>query len=260
MELSRQVVLVTGSSRGLGASIAKAFGKQGARVIVNYHKSKDAASNLAEEINSLGGPVRAVALKADIRKRDDVCNLFKEADQIFNVKNSITTVVNNALIDYKFDPVQMKSLETISHADFLSQMEGALLGSLNTLQAAIPGMKAAGFGRCINIGTNLLQNPVVPYHDYTASKGALLAFTRTSARELGPSGITVNMVSGGLLRTTDASAATSTEVFDIIASSTPLRRVTTPEEVADAVLFFASPWARAITGQNLVVDGGLVMA
>jgi 3-oxoacyl-[acyl-carrier protein] reductase len=263
MELSRQVVLITGSSRGLGATIAKAFGKQGARVIVNYHKSKDAATDIAEEINSWRasqfGP-SAVALKADIRKREDVFSLFKEADRIFNVKNSITTVVNNALIDYKFDPVAMKSLETISHADFTAQMEGALIGSLNTIQAAIPAMKAAGFGRFVNIGTNLFQNPVVPYHDYTASKGALLALTRTSARELGPSGITVNMVSGGLLRTTDASAATSPEVFDIIASSTPLRRVITPEEVADAVLFFASPWARAVTGQNLVVDGGLVMA
>ncbi len=261
MELSRQIVLVTGSSRGLGATIAKAFGKHGTRVIVNYHKSKNAASDIAEEINSWDGSgLRAVALQADIRKREEVLSLFKEADRIFNVKNSITTVVNNALIDYKFDPVKMKSLESISHADFSSQMEGALLGSLNTLQAAIPAMKAAGFGRFINIGTNLLQNPVVPYHDYTASKGALLALTRTSARELGPSGITVNMVSGGLLRTTDASAATSNEVFDLIASSTPLRRVTTPEEVADAVLFFASPWARAVTGQNLVVDGGLVMA
>ncbi len=119
-------------------------------------------------------------------------------------------------------------------------------------------MQSAGFGRFIHIGTNLFQNPVVPYHDYTASKGALLSLTRTAAVELGPSGITVNMVSGGLLRSTDASAATPEAVFDFIAGSTPLRSVTTPEELADTVLFFASPWARAVTGQNLVVDGGLV--
>ena len=96
-------------------------------------------------------------------------------------------------------------------------------------------MAEQGFGRFINIGTNLFQNPVVPYHDYTAIKASLLSLTRTTAAELGPNGITVNMVSGGLLRTTDASAATP-----------------------DAVLFFASPWSRAVTGQNLVVDGGLV--
>jgi 3-oxoacyl-[acyl-carrier protein] reductase len=119
-------------------------------------------------------------------------------------------------------------------------------------------MAEAGFGRIITIGTNLVQNPVVPYHDYTAAKGALLALTRTMAAELGPSGITVNMVSGGLLRTTDASAATPEAVFDLIAANTPLRRVLTPAEAADTVLFFASPWARGVTGQNLIVDGGLV--
>jgi 3-oxoacyl-[acyl-carrier protein] reductase len=138
------------------------------------------------------------------------------------------------------------------------QAEGALRGSLNTTQAALPGMRAARFGRIVNIGTNLVQNPVVPYHDYTAAKAALLAFTRTLSQDLGPDGITVNMVSGGLLRTTDASSATPEAVFDLIAANTPLRSVTEPAELADAVLFFASPWARAITGQNLVVDGGLV--
>jgi 3-oxoacyl-[acyl-carrier protein] reductase len=259
MELSRQIVLVTGSSRGLGSAIAKAFGKQGSRVIVNYNKSQSSALAVTEEINSSSGGNRAIAIKADIRNKTEVLNLFGEADQFFNKKNSITTVINNALIDYKFDPVKMKSIENISYSEFSSQLDGALLGSLNIFQAAIPSMKVEGFGRFINIGTNLFQNPVVPYHDYTASKGALLAFTRTSARELGASGITVNMVSSGLLRTTDASSATSGEVFDLIANSSPLKRVTVPEEVADAVLFFASPWARAITGQNLVVDGGLVM-
>jgi 3-oxoacyl-[acyl-carrier protein] reductase len=98
----------------------------------------------------------------------------------------------------------------------------------------------------------------VPYHDYVAAKGALLALTRTAAADLGPFGVTVNMISGGLLRTTGASAATPDEVFDMVAGMTPLRRVTTPEEFADAALFFASPWSRAVTGQNLVVDGGLV--
>ena len=85
-----------------------------------------------------------------------------------------------------------------------------------------------------------------------------MALTRTAAAELGPLGITVNMVSGGLLKVTDASAATPDAVFEYIAQTTPLRSVTTPEELADTVLFFASPWGRAVTGQNLVVDGGLV--
>ena len=138
------------------------------------------------------------------------------------------------------------------------QFDGAAKGALNTIQTALPGMRTQGFGRIVNIGTNLFQNPVVPYHDYTAAKAALLSLTRTAAHDLGPHGITVNMVSGGLLRTTDASSATPEAVFDLIASMTPLRRVTTPAEFADAVLFFLSPWARAVTGQNLVVDCGLV--
>lgn len=132
-------------------------------------------------------------------------------------------------------------------------------GALNLVRALRPHFAAQGFGRVITIGTNLVQNPVVPYHDYTVAKAALLAFTRTAARELGPLGVTVNMDSGGLLRVTDASAATPEAVFDIVAAQTPLGRVTTPDEMADAVLVFAAPWTRAVTGQNLIVDGGLVL-
>ena len=120
-------------------------------------------------------------------------------------------------------------------------------------------MKKESFGRIINIGTNLVQNPVVPYHDYTAAKGGLLSITRTAAKDLGQFNITINMVSGGLLKITDASEGTPEEVFDYIKSITPLRKITTTEDFSDAVLFFASPWSRAITGQNLIVDGGLVL-
>ena len=120
-------------------------------------------------------------------------------------------------------------------------------------------MRKDNFGRFITVGTNLFQNPVVPYHDYTAAKGGLLSLTRTAAVDLGQFNITVNMISGGLLKITDASKDTPKEVFDYIKSVTPLRKVTTTEDFSDAVLFFASPWSRAITGQNLIVDGGLVL-
>ena len=138
------------------------------------------------------------------------------------------------------------------------QLERAVKAALNTTQAALEGMKQSQFGRIVNIGTNLVQNPVVPYHDYTTAKAALLAFTRTSAHELGQYGININMLSGGLLQTTDASKSTPHEVFDYIASATPLRRVVTPEEFASAILMFLSPYSCAVTGQNLIVDGGLV--
>ena len=168
------------------------------------------------------------------------------------------TVVHNALADFVFNGDARKRIDEMGWEDFEAHALTGLKGALNLIHALKPTMVEQGFGRFINIGTNLFQNPVVPYHDYTAIKAALLSLTRTTAAELGPYGINVNMVSGGLLRTTDASAATPESVFDYIAQSTPLRSVTTPAELASVVLFFASRWSRAVTGQNLIVDGGLV--
>ncbi|GGG03725.1 3-oxoacyl-ACP reductase [Paenibacillus abyssi] len=252
MELKDQVVLVTGGSRGLGSDIVRAFAREGAKVVINYLNSEERAAQLQQSIGD-----QAVAIQADVTNAEQVRDLFKRAESHFG--KPVTTIVNNALVNFKFDPIAKKDAASIEWADYQAQLEGAVHGALNTIQAGLGQMKQLGFGRVINIGTNLFQNPVVAYHDYTTSKAALLGFTRNMANELGQHGITVNMVSGGLLKVTDASSATSEEVFKIIESSTPLRRVTDPTEVADTIVFFASPWARAVTGQNLVVDGGLVM-
>lgn len=249
--LAEQVVLVTGAGRGLGSALARAFAGQGARVLVNYRRSRQRAEQLAAEIGD-----RALAAQADVTDRQQVDEALAAAREHFG--RPVTTVVNNALADFAFNGEARSKADTIRWDEFSAQFSGAVRGALNATQAALPDMRADGWGRVINIGTNLFQNPVVPYHDYTAAKAALLSLTRTLASDLGPEGITVNMVSGGLLRTTDASSSTPEEVFDGIAQATPLRRVVTPEEFADSVLFFASPWARAVTGQNLVVDGGLV--
>lgn len=251
MTSSEHWTLVTGAGRGLGAHIARAIVRQGSGVIINYRHSEQRAHELAREL----GP-RAIALQADVTDPDQVARLFACAEE--RTGQPILSVVNNALVDFHFDGDARPGIETISWDRLAGQLEGATRGALNTIQAAVPGMKRHGWGRIVNIGTNLFQNPVVPYHDYTAAKAALLSLTRTAANDLGPHGITVNMVSGGLLRTTDASSTTPEAVFDIIAGLTPLRRVTAPEELADAVLFFLSPWSRAVTGQNLIVDGGLV--
>ncbi len=250
LALSEQTVIVTGGARGLGAAIATAFAREGAKVAINYRNSRDEAEALAE---SLGD--RAKAFQADIRDSEAVRRMVSD---VTNTLGAPTTLVHNALTDFSFNGDQRPKLDQLSWEAMTAQLDTAVKGALNLIQSARPAMAAAGFGRIITIGTNLFQNPVVPYHDYTAAKGALLSLTRTAAAELGPLGITVNMVSGGLLRTTQASSATPDAVFELIAASTPLRRVTTPEEAADAVLFFASPWARAVTGQNLIVDGGLV--
>lgn len=251
LPLTEQTVLVTGGARGLGRAITEAFVSAGARVVVNYHASADAATELVR-----AHPDRVFPAQADVRNRAQLRDLFTRAEDAF--ATPITTVVNNALVDYVFNGDARESAQDISYDDFAAQFRGSVAAAVHTIQLALPGFARVGGGRVINVGTNLLQNPVVPYHDYTAAKAALLSLTRTFAHDLGPLGVRVNMVSGGLLRTTDASAATPDAVFAAIAEATPLRSVTTPQEFADAVLFFASPWSRAVTGQNLVVDGGLV--
>ncbi|MEM9639860.1 MAG: 3-oxoacyl-ACP reductase [Pseudomonadota bacterium] len=248
--LSDQTVLVTGAGRGLGAAIASAFAREGAQVAINFRNSRNEAETLAAQLGE-----KTIAVQGDVRDKDSVNTMVSE---IGTRLGPLTTVVHNALADYSFNGDARDTIDSLSAAAMLDQHNTAVLGALNVIQAVTSGMEAKGFGRIVTIGTNLVQNPVVPYHDYTSAKAALLALTRTAAAELGPKGITVNMVSGGLLRTTDASASTPDAVFDLIAGSTPLRSVTTPEEAADTVLFFASPWARAVTGQNLIVDGGLV--
>src|SRR5699024_3063678 len=249
--LAEQVVLVTGGARGLGHAITEAFLREGARVVIDYVTSASAAEQLAA-----AHPDRAIAVQADVRERDQVEALFTAADVAFSTP--VSTVVNNALVGFSFDGDARAKADEIGYRAFAGQFSGAVQGALHVIQAALPGFERLASARVINVGTNLFQHPVVPYNSYTAGTAALLSLTRTFADDLGPRGITVNMVSGGLLRSTDASSATPAEVFDAIAEGTPLRSVTTPAELADAVLFFASPWSRMVTGQNLVVDGGLV--
>tara|TARA_B100000674_G_scaffold42440_1_gene29508 strand:- start:621 stop:1385 length:765 start_codon:yes stop_codon:yes gene_type:complete len=251
LPIKKQTVLITGAGRGLGSSISKSFHKEGAKVIINYRKSYDSAKTLS---NTLGNNV--ILIKGDIRNKEEVLQMSKElSDQ----KITINTIVHNAIDDYKFNGDQRKKIGEIEWQDFQNQIETSQKGFLNLLNIFTPDMKKLHFGRFITIGTNLFQNPVVPYHDYTAAKGGLLSLTRTAAIDLGQFNITVNMISGGLLKITDASKETPEEVFDYIKSITPLRKVTTTEDFSDAVLFFASPWSRAVTGQNLIVDGGLVL-
>ncbi|MFC0675012.1 3-oxoacyl-ACP reductase [Brachybacterium hainanense] len=249
--LSEQIVVVTGGARGLGRAITEAFHREGARVVIDHHRSTEAARALAEHLGE-----RALAVQADVRDRTALDALMARAQEHFGAP--VTTVVSNALPDFSFDGDARAKAPDIGYEAFAAQFAGTVQGTVNLVQAALPHFAAAGGGQVLTIGTNLFQNPVVPYHDYTAAKAALLSLTRTFSTDLGPMGVRVNMLSGGLLRTTDASSATPEAVFDAIAAGTPLGTVTTPEEFADAVLLLASPWARAITGQNLVVDGGLV--
>ena len=245
-----KLVLVSGAGRGLGASITESFVNSGYKVAINYFNSSKEAEDLSRK---LGDAVKT--FKADIRDENEISNMYKEINSHFNSYPDI--LVNNAMANYVFNGDLRKKAEDISWKEIQDHLDVTIKGSLNLIQALTPKMKDKKFGRIINIGTNLVQNPVVPYHDYTIAKGGLLALTRTFAKDLGQFGITVNMVSGGLLKVTDASAATPNEVFEAIAQMTPLQKVTTVKDFADVVVFFASDASRAITGQNLTVDGGL---
>jgi len=250
LSISDQTVLITGGGRGLGAEIAKSFHREGAKVVINYRKSYENA----KRIHALLGK-GSYLIQGDIRNKNDVLNMEKK---LKSEKLNINTIIHNAIDDYSFNGDLRKKINEIDWLDFQKQIDTSQKGFLNLLNIFTPNMKTNSFGRIVTIGTNLFQNPVVPYHDYTVAKGGLLALTRTASVDLGSFNITVNMISGGLLKITDASKYTPQEVFDYIASVTPLRRVTSIEEFSDAVLFFASPWSRAVTGQNLIVDGGLV--
>jgi 3-oxoacyl-[acyl-carrier protein] reductase len=253
--LQGKTALVTGSSRGIGAAIAEALAEQGATIIVNYVHSEERARQWAEYISGKYN-VEALALQADVTDEKAVANMIgKVADEF----GGMDIVVNNALRAYSFDPERRKLAWEMDWSDYEHQLDGALKGAFHVCKYAVPLMKANGFGRIINMVSDLIFRPVVPYHDYNTAKGALLSFSQNLAVDLGPFGITVNCVAPGLVYPTDASRSTKEEVKEAIIAETPLRRIARPDDVAGCVLFFASEWSRFVTGQCLVVDGGLVM-
>lgn len=247
-----KTAIITGSSRGLGAVIAQTLINKGYTVVVNYKHSREKAEKLIENISN----EKAIAIQADVTERAEVNQMVKVAKEHFG---NIDIVINNALVNFKFDPNQQKNFKDLTCEDYQQQLDGTLKAAFNVTQSVIPQFIEKQADRIINIGTNLYQNPVVPYHEYTTAKAGLIGFTRNIAAELGQYGVTANVVSGGLLKTTDASAVTTPEVFDLIAQTTPLKKVTTPQDVANMVAYLASDEASGITGQNLTVDGGLTM-
>ena len=169
MQIRDQIVLVTGGARGLGLAITQTLIAEGARVVVNYLSSKVQAEQLAQQF-----PNQVFAFQADVTDKAQVEQLFAATKKHFG--SAIHSIVNNALIDFEFNGDARPKIEDLTALTMTRQFDGAVLASLNTLQVALDDMKQAHFGRIVNIGTNLVQNPVVPYHDYTAAKAALLAF------------------------------------------------------------------------------------
>jgi 3-oxoacyl-[acyl-carrier protein] reductase len=155
MNISEQLVLVTGGARGLGVAIVKALHREGAKVVINYRRSQDAAEALSAELGE-----RTMACQADVTDPEQVARMVAAAQE--KMGQPVLSVVNNALADFRFDGEAREDLSRIGWSSFARQLEGAARAALNTMQAALPAMRTHHFGRIVNIGTDLFQSPVVP--------------------------------------------------------------------------------------------------
>ena len=255
MDFKDKVVVVTGASRGIGAAVARAFAAEGAAVVVNYLQNDAAAEQVVAACKAAGGD--GWAAKADVTSEAAIGDMIAGVLDAFG---KIDVLVNNAFRPYVFDPDARKLFWASEWRDYQSQFEGALFSTYHLCQAVLPAMKRRTAGSIVNMASDLVARPTIPYHDYTTAKAALIGFSRNLAMELGPLGIRVNCVAPGLVYPTDASRATKEDVKEMIVAQTPLRRIASPEDVAGPVLFLASDWSRFMTGQTLYVDGGLVMS
>jgi 3-oxoacyl-[acyl-carrier protein] reductase len=254
MNFAGQVVLVSGASRGIGAAIARAFAAEQATVAVNYLRNAEAAAHVVEECRKAGGD--AFAVQADVTQPAEVARLV---ERVVEEAGRIDVLVNNAFRSYAFDPEQRQTFDGLSWADYQAQFDGSVGATFHMCKAVLPHFRRRAQGSIVNIVSNLVENPVVPYHDYTTAKSALVGFSRNLASELGPLGIRVNCVAPGLVYPTQGSGGTRVQFREDLMAATPLRRLARPEDVAGPVLFLASPWSGFVTGQVLLVDGGMVM-
>lgn len=255
MDFTDKVVLVTGASRGIGAAIARAFAAEGASVAINYLQNTDAADAVVADCQAAGGD--ASAFQTDVTDSAAVPSLVGDVVETFG---KVDVLVNNAFRPYVFDPENRKMFWELDWSHYQAQIDGALQSTHGLCKAVLPDMRRRAEGAIVNIATDLVARPTIPYHDYTTAKAALIGFSRNLAVETGPLGIRVNCVAPGLVYPTEGTRNTKEDVKDMITVQTPLGRIATPEDITGPVLFLASPWSGFMTGQTLYVDGGLVMS
>jgi 3-oxoacyl-[acyl-carrier protein] reductase len=245
-KLAGKVAVVTGASKGIGASIARHLAAEGASVVVNYASSKTDADKVVGEITGAGG--KAVAVQADLAKKTDVQRLFSETKKAFG---KLDVLVNNAGV-YEFKP-----LAEISEEHFHRQFNVNVLGPILATQEAVRQFGPQG-GSVINISSIAGINPVANAAVYSATKGAVDAVTKSLAKELGPKKIRVNAINPGMVETEGVHSAgiIGSDFQKQVVSQTPLGRLGRPDDIGKVAAFLASDDSGWVTGETLVAGGG----
>lgn len=247
IDLSGKVAVVTGASRGIGVGIAVRLAAQGAQVVVNHRASVEAAEAVAAQIRQSAG--EAVVIQADVSQGADAQRLIKET---IDTLGGLHILVNNAGITRDMVIMMMKA------DDWETVIRTNLNGTFYCSKAAVRHMMRKRYGRVINITSVVGLAGQAGQTNYAASKAGIIGFTKSLAKEVGPRGITVNAVAPGYVPTA-LTDVLSDEQRALAIGMTPLGRLGSVEDVANAVAFLASDEAGFITGQVLSVDGGLVM-
>lgn len=242
-----RTVLITGASRGIGRATAVVFAKNGFNVAVNYCRSEDKANALIDELKGYG--VKAAAYRADVSDKSAVTEMFRRAEAELD---KISVLVNNAGI------AEQALFSDITEEMWDRMFDVNVKGAYNCAQAALPSMIHEKCGRIVNVSSMWGISGASCEVHYSASKAALIGFTKALAKEVGLSGITVNCIAPGVIET-DMNAAISEEAMNVLKEDTPLNRIGTPEDAAEAIFFLASDKAGFITGQVLSVDGGFIV-
>jgi len=246
-KLDGKIAVVTGASKGIGASIAKHLAAEGAAVVVNYASSKEGADCVVDEITSTGG--KAIAVQANVAKKAEVEQLFAQTQKVFG---RLDILVNNAGI-YAYVP-----LEDITEEHFHKHFDLNVLGLILASQQAATYFDSAG-GSIINISSIASTATPATASVYSATKAAVDAVTRSLAKELGSRHIRVNSINPGMVETEGIQAAgvIGSDYQKQVEALTPLGRIGQPQDIAPAAVFFASSDSAWITGETLHIAGGI---